>query len=65
MLQHYQRDADGLVCPLSQALEKKGGLDFSVDTEDFKKGICELAVIHSVWPKLVCAVLFSCRVNVL
>jgi len=37
--QHYERDADGLVCALRTPLQKKGGLEFSVDTEDFKKGM--------------------------
>ena len=39
LFQHYKQDADGLVCELREPLKKQGGLDFSVDTDDFKK--CE------------------------
>lgn len=37
LVEHYQYDADGLVCKLGSPLKKKGGLEFSVDTEDFEK----------------------------
>lgn len=37
LVEHYKHDADGLVCRLLEPLKKKGGLDFSVDTEDFRK----------------------------
>jgi len=47
-LQHYERDADGLVCPLAHPLMKQGGLDFSVDMEDFKKGKRKPTMIHSL-----------------
>nr|XP_009861279.1 tyrosine-protein kinase CSK [Ciona intestinalis] len=37
LVEHYERDADGLVCTLTQPLIKKGGHEYSVDTEEFRK----------------------------
>ena len=38
MVEHYQKDADGLVTRLQVPVEKKSGkVEYSVDSEDFKK----------------------------
>ncbi|CAK8676993.1 unnamed protein product [Clavelina lepadiformis] len=37
LVEHYEKDADGLVCRLTTPLRKQGQLDFTVDTEDFRK----------------------------
>ena len=38
MVEHYQKDADGLVTRLKVPVEKKTGkVEYSVDSEDFKK----------------------------
>ena len=38
MVEHYQKDADGLVTRLKVPVEKKSGkVEYSVDSEDFKK----------------------------
>ena len=38
MVEHYQKDADGLVTQLNVPVEKKSGkVEYSVDSEDFKK----------------------------
>ncbi|XP_039257430.1 tyrosine-protein kinase CSK-like [Styela clava] len=42
LVEHYEGDADGLVCELREPLKKQGGLDFSVDTEDFRKSGWEI-----------------------
>ena len=38
MVEHYQKDSDGLVTRLKVPVEKKSGkVEYSVDSEDFKK----------------------------
>lgn len=37
LVEHYKKEADGLICALGRPLQKKGGLDYSVNTEDFQK----------------------------
>ena len=38
LVEHYQKDADGLVTRLKVPAEKKSGkVEYSVDSEDFKK----------------------------
>jgi len=37
LVEHYKFEADGLVCKLSIPLQKSGGLDYSVDTDDFRR----------------------------
>uniref|UniRef100_H2YJW5 Tyrosine-protein kinase n=1 Tax=Ciona savignyi TaxID=51511 RepID=H2YJW5_CIOSA len=37
LVEHYKIDADGLVCALSLPLVKSGGLEYSVDTEEFRR----------------------------
>ena len=38
MVEHYQKDADGLVTRLKVPVEKKSGkVEYSVDSDDFKK----------------------------
>jgi len=38
LVEHYQKDADGLVTRLKVPVEKKSGkVEYSVDSEDFKK----------------------------
>ena len=43
MVEHYQKDADGLVTRLKVPVKKSGKVEYSVDSEDFKKsksGVC-------------------------
>jgi c-src tyrosine kinase len=37
LVEHYQHDADGLVCKLRSSVEKTGAHDIVVSTEEFKK----------------------------
>ena len=37
MVEHYQKDADGLCIRLKVPVEKSGKVEYSVDAEDFKK----------------------------
>ena len=36
MVEHYQKDSDGLVTRLKVPVEKSGKVEYSVDSEDFK-----------------------------
>ena len=37
MVEHYQKDADGLVTRLKVPVKKSGKVEYSVDSKDFKK----------------------------
>ena len=42
-LQHYQEDADGLVCQLKHPVKKtSGGIEYTVSVQDFKESMFNL-----------------------
>ncbi|KAK2553281.1 Tyrosine-protein kinase CSK [Acropora cervicornis] len=50
LVQHYEKDADGLSTRLAKPLEKKGGkFAFSVDPESFRKGLDNKAQRTATW----------------